>query len=477
MIDSRAGIIGLAVGDAMGVPLEFCIREKLMQHPTTEMLGYGSHDVPKGSWSDDSSMTFATVDAIVKERGINCNTIAINFLDWMRNAKWTPTDRVFDIGRTCLQAIAKFELKQDIAEKCGGTSEMNNGNGSLMRILPLTYYCFAKKMEEQEIFEVVRKVSSITHGHEISIMGCFIYVMYGIELLNNRNLIQAYKKIKKIKYNTYFSEETIKKYERILKKDISKYDLDEIKSTGYVIDTLEATLWVLLNTKSYNQSIIGAINLGNDTDTIGACVGGLSGIHYGLQNIDIRWQSELLKYNEIVELCNKFNSILNQDEIIEVVNVDITEMNVDAIVNAANNELLRGGGLCGAIFNKSGFQLDEECKKIGYCDTGDAVITKGYNLKAKYVIHAVAPVWYMIKNEEEKRKLLRNCYKNIFKVAIENNIKTIAIPCMGTGIYQCPISVGKVLAFDEANKIKDKFEKIFFVCYRNEEYEIYTNMK
>ena len=168
---------------------------------------------------------------------------------------------------------------------------------------------------------------------------------------------------------------------------------------------------------------------------------------------------------------------LNQDEIIEVVNVDITEMNVDAIVNAANNELLRGGGLCGAIFNKSGFQLDEECKKIGYCDTGDAVITKGYNLKAKYVIHAVAPVWYMIKNEEEKRKLLRNCYKNIFKVAIENNIKTIAIPCMGTGIYQCPISVGKVLAFDEANKIKDKFEKIFFVCYRNEEYEIYTNMK
>ena len=311
MIDSRAGIIGLAVGDAMGVPLEFCIREKLMQHPTTEMLGYGSHDVPKGSWSDDSSMTFATVDAIVKERGINCNTIAINFLDWMRNAKWTPTNRVFDIGRTCLQAIAKFELKQDIAEKCGGTSEMSNGNGSLMRILPLTYYCFAKKMEEQEIFEVVRKVSSITHGHEISIMGCFIYVMYGIELLNNRNLIQAYKKIKKIKYNTYFSEETIKKYERILKKDISKYDLDEIKSTGYVIDTLEATLWILLNTKSYNQSIIGAINLGNDTDTIGACTGGLAGVYYGIENINKTWRKDLLKYDYIIELCEKFNEVLN----------------------------------------------------------------------------------------------------------------------------------------------------------------------
>ena len=80
MIDSKAGIIGLAVGDAMGVPLEFCMREKLMQNPTTEMIGYGSHNVPKGSWSDDSSMTFATIDAIITGKAINCDTIATNFL-------------------------------------------------------------------------------------------------------------------------------------------------------------------------------------------------------------------------------------------------------------------------------------------------------------------------------------------------------------------------------------------------------------
>ena len=178
-----------------------------------------------------------------------------------------------------------------------------------------------------------------------------------------------------------------------------------------------------------------------------------------------------------MELCYKFNSVLNQNEKIEIVNIDITNMNVDAIVNAANNGLLRGGGLCGAIFNKAGFELDEECKKIGYCNTGDAVITKGCNLKAKYVIHAVAPVWYAMKSEEEKRRLLRNCYKNIFKVAIENNIKTIAIPCLGTGIYQCPIDIGRNFAFEEAYKVKEKFEKIFFVCYRKEEYEIYTNKK
>ena len=311
MIDSKNGIIGLAIGDAMGVPLEFCIRERLMKNPTTEMLGYGSHNVPKGSWSDDTSMTLATIDAIIKDNNINCETIATNFLEWIKNAKYTPSEKVFDIGRTSLMAIARFEDKQDIAEECGGASEMDNGNGALMRILPITYYCYSKSLTEQEIYETVKKVSSITHRHEISIMGCFIYVMYGIELLNNINLTQTYKNIQNLKYDKYFSEDTIKRYERILNNNINEYSLDEIKSSGFVVDTLEATLWVLLNTNSYNQAIIKAINLGNDTDTIGACVGGLAGIYYGQDNINLNWKNDLLKLDYINSLCDKFNKVLN----------------------------------------------------------------------------------------------------------------------------------------------------------------------
>ena len=312
MIDSKAGIIGFVVGDAMGVPLEFCMRERLMQKPITEMLGYGSHNVPKGAWSDDSSMTLATMDAIIKDNDINFDTIANNFLEWVKNAKYTPTDKVFDIGRTCLRAIGRYENKEDIAEKCGGTSEMDNGNGSLMRMLPLIYYCYAKEMNEKEIYEVVKNVSSITHRHEISIMGCFIYVMYGIELLKNKNLVQAYKTVKKIKHDIYFKEETINRYYRILKKNINKYSLEEIKSTGFIVDTLEATIWVLLNTKTFNQAIIGAINLGNDTDTVGACVGGLAGLYYGIENINKTWQNELIRYDYIIDLCDKFNKVLNK---------------------------------------------------------------------------------------------------------------------------------------------------------------------
>ena len=160
--------------------------------------------------------------------------------------------------------------------------------------------------------------------------------------------------------------------------------------------------------------------------------------------------------------------------VIEIIKTDITEMEVDAIVNAANNALLRGGGVCGAIFNKAGYELDKECQELKYCDTGEAVITKGYNLKAKNIIHTVAPKWYDFRNESNKEELLRSCYSNIFKIAMENNIKTIAIPCIGTGIYQCPIELGRDFAIEEANKVEEQFEKIYFVCFEDKEYNIYN---
>ena len=179
-----------------------------------------------------------------------------------------------------------------------------------MRIAPLIYYCYAKKLNIENIYHIVKDVSSITHRHEVSVMGCFIYVLLGIELLKNNTLDEAYNKIKLVDYSM-FSEDCISRYSRILEKEICNYDLDEIKSTGYVVDTLEASLWVLSTTTSYDSAIIKAINMGNDTDTVGACVGGLAGIYYGIDNINAQWKKDLLKYEYIEELCNKFNKILS----------------------------------------------------------------------------------------------------------------------------------------------------------------------
>lgn len=309
-MNSKDGIMGFVVGDAMGVPVEFLTRERLMENPVTEMIEYGSHNVPKGTWSDDTSMTIATIDSIIEKNIIDLKDIANKFVEWMRDAKYTAENEVFDIGRTTLHALAKCEDGIENVEEAGGSNEMDNGNGSLMRMLPLVYYCYRKELSKLEILKIVKGVSSITHRHEISIMGCYIYVLFGIELLKGESFREAYKMIKSEDYS-FFSKNCIGRYERILKNDISNYSIDDISSQGYVVSTLEASLWLLLNTESYNQVIIGAINLGNDTDTIAACAGGLAGVYYEYDSINKEWIKDIIKSDYILDLCEKFDKVLN----------------------------------------------------------------------------------------------------------------------------------------------------------------------
>lgn len=159
---------------------------------------------------------------------------------------------------------------------------------------------------------------------------------------------------------------------------------------------------------------------------------------------------------------------------------DITEISVDAIVNAANTSLLGGGGVDGAIHRKGGKAILEECVQIrnkqGGCKTGEAVITTAGNLPSKYVIHTVGPVWNG--DKEEKSKLLADCYTNSLNLAVQNGIKSIAFPNISTGIYHFPkdkaaeIAVKTIKDFDKS----DKIEKVIFVCFDDENYEIYKNI-
>lgn len=304
------GIIGFVMGDTMGVPIEFISREKLLLNPVTEMLEYGTHNMPKGCWSDDTSMTLATMDSIIKCKEINTNEMADRFIKWYRNGEYTATGIMFDIGTTTRQSLIKYQRGIDIASNCGGEREYDNGNGSLMRMLPIAYYCFAKDLEDKEILKIVEKVSSITHKHQISILGCYIYVRLAIELLKGKDLLQAYQEIKKLDYS-YFTEDIIYKYEKILNNDIGLYNINDISSNGYIVSTLEAVIWTLINSKSFNETIIKAINLGEDTDTVGACVGGLAGIYYGIESINKKWKDNILRYDYIMNMCKKFEIVIN----------------------------------------------------------------------------------------------------------------------------------------------------------------------
>jgi O-acetyl-ADP-ribose deacetylase len=162
---------------------------------------------------------------------------------------------------------------------------------------------------------------------------------------------------------------------------------------------------------------------------------------------------------------------------IEIHKGDITKLNVDAIVNAANTSLLGGGGVDGAIHRAAGPELLEFNRKLGGCKTGEAKISPGFNLPAKFIIHTVGPVWNGGKNNEDT--LLANCYKNSLKLAVENKIKTIAFPAISTGVYRFPLESATKIAVGEVKKYlenNDSIEKVIFVCFDEETYSIYYRM-
>lgn len=159
---------------------------------------------------------------------------------------------------------------------------------------------------------------------------------------------------------------------------------------------------------------------------------------------------------------------------------DITTLHVDAIVNAANSSLLGGSGVDGAIHRKGGVAILEACQKIrasqGTCKVGEAVITTGGNLSAQYVIHTVGPVWN--KGGKEKERLLHNCYANAMNLAIENHVKTIAFPCISTGVYKFPKQLAATITIDTIKRYKNQhvIDEVIFVCFENEDYSIYESL-
>lgn len=305
----KGSYYGFLIGDAMGVPIEFEDRKTLLENPVVDMKGYGSYDVPKGSWSDDSSMMLATMDSIMASNGVDYNDMMTKFSEWISFSKYTSVGEVFDIGRTTLKAISRFQNGAGALES-GLKGENYNGNGSLMRMVPIAFYAYCNELSENEIISLVCDSSSLTHGHDISLLGCYIYVRYVIFLLSGYDKFESYMLIKNLDYS-FVSIEARNAYSRLLDDDITNYSLEDIYSTGYVVYSLEAVIWCVCNTDNFEQAIIGSINLGNDTDTIGALTGSLAGIIYGIDNIPNKWLNSLQKIDYLKLMYTSFVKTLN----------------------------------------------------------------------------------------------------------------------------------------------------------------------
>ena len=310
-----AAIMGLVVGDALGVPVEFQFREELKESPVTSMRAYGTHNQPAGTWSDDSSMAIATMEWIgeMGNSEPDYSSLMDKFSNWLLYGHYTPYQETFDCGIATSKAIMNYGKGIEPLQ-CGGKSEYDNGNGSLMRILPAALkYSEGLASEEVSGVDIIYNLSTLTHGHTRSKLGCLIYSKIIAELMQitdekftavERSLLQCKKYLEAVAENEINDE--MQKYSRLWNlQEFKNLEETEIKSSGYVVDTLEAAIWCFLNTDSYVDCVLRAVNLGDDTDTVGAVAGGLAGLYYGIDDIPKEWIDIIPKKEWIIELAKK----------------------------------------------------------------------------------------------------------------------------------------------------------------------------
>ena len=258
------------------------------------MRGYGTYPVPVGSWSDDTSMTLCALDAMA-QKSFLWDAVMVNFGRWYYKDEFTPTGKMFDIGTTCRLAIDDFFLNQIDIDHCGRRDERSNGNGSLMRIIPFVLYA-------PNDLAFIEKASCLTHAHRRSQIACGVYALILEELLSKRK-VTAYTEGLRKAADRYGHESEWIRFTPLL--EIEKRCRDSIRSSGYVVDTLEAALWCLATTDSYRECVLKAVNLGDDTDTVAAVAGGLAGGVYGLEGIPQEWLNSLQRKDYIENLCEK----------------------------------------------------------------------------------------------------------------------------------------------------------------------------
>lgn len=297
-------LFGFVCGDMIGVPVEFENRTERKEDPVKEARAYGTYNQPLGTWSDDTSLMLALIDCI--NNGFSMLALADGFVKFLRQAKYTPYGKVFDIGNTTITAITNIE-KGIPYSKCGGIDESDNGNGSLMRILPMGLI-WGEKSDEEMIL-LIEDISKITHGHPRSIFACLFYAYLIKEVLVYDSKEVALDSTIKFFNQSIFDEKYKQEreiYKRIFSKDILLANENAIKSTGYVVDSLEAAIWCFLLGNSTKNIILKAVNLGGDTDTIAAIAGGLAGAFYGIHDVPNNWIQLMAKKKMLFEIFMSF---------------------------------------------------------------------------------------------------------------------------------------------------------------------------
>lgn len=304
--------MGVVIGDALGCPVQFESRAEVAKHPVTDMRGYGAFNLPAGSWTDDSSLTLALLESIRRTGGVDYTDIMDNFVQWLDGGAFTPYGYAYDIGRGTMNAIHRYKRYHKPLE-AGNIDERSNGNGSLMRIMPAALFCIHRHLSDGDAVDIIHKIGSLTHAHIRSNIACGLYFFMASAILNAGGPLTDRLQIGLDKgfafYGAYLADhQNLEYYDRL--RDLNGFAAlpeGSIRSTGYVVDTLEAAVWSLVNTDSFAEALLKAVNLGEDTDTVGAVCGGLAGLYYGYDAIPGAWLAALPRREWIESLCIDIN--------------------------------------------------------------------------------------------------------------------------------------------------------------------------
>lgn len=315
------GLYGLAVADALGVPFESEKLTDMRERPCTDMTGFGHHNQPAGSWSDDTSMTLCVADSLC--RGFDLDDMMKKFSQWRSKHSYTANGVVFDIGRCCRRAINQYWDGMP-AEFCGDSSLHGNGNGALMRMLPIALYqCHCSTADDAHLeafLTPIHAASSITHAHEIGLICCGLFSLTIREWLQHEgsgtSLLDiarsAFEKGKQTyaqmggNFTVYINDPAYFDDPGNLTEKMP----EELPSWGYALNTWNIALWSLLTTDNYRDCVLKAVNLGGDADTNAAVAGALAGVIYGKEAIPHEWMDALLNKPLLDEIAEKFTRML-----------------------------------------------------------------------------------------------------------------------------------------------------------------------
>ncbi len=305
-LDQIKGVFtGIAVGDALGVPVEFMSRSHLAYNPVKNFeQAYFTNEL-KGVWSDDSSLTFCLAETIIESFSIE--TLANKIKAWYLENYWAPQGVAFEIGIATRNAIDRLE-KGITPYESGENGEYSNGNGSLMRVAPLAFYLLNESIETR--FQTVKNVSSITHAHIRSVISCFFFIEFLQNLMKTKDKFEAFENtqntVRDYVNSTSCNNDEKALFLRLFYDKIQLLENEEVFSSAYVLHTLEASIWCFLNTNTYEDAVLKAVNLGHDTDTTGSVTGALAGIFYGYENINHSFKTTIVQHVAINDLSERF---------------------------------------------------------------------------------------------------------------------------------------------------------------------------